>query len=262
MGGLAGKRAVVTGAGRGLGRRIAVSLAREGADVAINARSSDKDLEPLKNELETNYGVKAICVVADVSNGDGCRDLIGAAREALGGVDILVNNVGVSPMVPLLDMTEADWRTVLSINLDSVFRCTRAVLPGMIDRHWGRIVNLVGHVHLRGDAYRSHAAAAKGAIVGFSRSVSTEFAEHGITVNCIGPGHMDTEERVRYYRDCQDELAGGQAAEKKHWAATRIPQRRLGPPEEIGNVCAFLCTDGASYITGQTILVNGGIWYG
>ena len=262
MGSLTGRRAIVTGAGRGLGRRIADSLAREGANLVINARSSSKDIEPLKQDLETKYGVQATCVVADVSNGDDCRHLIETAKQALGGVDILINNVGVSPMMPLLDMTEADWRKVLSINLDSVFTCTRGVLPGMIERHWGRIVNLVGHVHLRGDAYRSHAAAAKGAIVGFSRSVSSEFSEHGITVNCIGPGHMDTEERVRYYSDRQNELAGGQRAEKEHWAATRIPQRRLGPPEEIGNLCAFLCSDGASYITGQTILVNGGIYFG
>jgi NAD(P)-dependent dehydrogenase (short-subunit alcohol dehydrogenase family) len=237
-----------------------VALAQNGADVVVNARSSGDEIEALEREVKADYGVRAVPVVADVSYREGCEKVVSAAQNAFGGIDIMVNNVGISPMMPLLEMTEEDWRTVLRVDLESVFHGTRAVLPGMMERGWGRIVNIVGHVHLRGDANRSHSAAAKGAVVGFSRSVSTEFTAHGITVNCIGPGHMNTEERVRYYRDRLNDLEGGQIAERERWAGTRIPQGRLGPPEEIGHLCAFLCSDAASYITGQTILVNGGMW--
>jgi 3-oxoacyl-[acyl-carrier protein] reductase len=252
---LTGENAVVTGSGRNLGRAVALALAAAGANVVLNSRSRPEQIEQVADEIRA-LGRQAVPVVADVSTAAGAAELIQRGQAALGPISILVNAVGISPKVPLLEMTEADWRQVLAVNLDSVFFCVKAVVPGMIQRGAGRIISLTGHAHIRGDAQRSHVAAGKAAAVGFSRSLARELAPYRILVNVVAPGSFDTSERKRYYRDF------GQGHKERHGMMNMIALDRLGQPEELAGVVVFLASDLASYVTGQTLLVNGGMVFG
>jgi NAD(P)-dependent dehydrogenase (short-subunit alcohol dehydrogenase family) len=252
---LTGKHAIVTGSGRSLGRAIALGLANAGANVAVNSRSTPDEIETVAAEIRA-LGRKSIAVAVDVSTREGADELVRRAEAELGPTWVLVNTVGISPKVPILEMTEDDWRHVLAVNLDSVFFCCKAVLPGMVARHAGRIINVSGHAHIRGDAERSHVSAGKAGNVGFSRSLARELAPHGILVNVVAPGSFDTPERTRYYRDF------GEGHANRHGMMGMIALGRLGQPDELASVCVFLASEHASFITGQTLLVNGGMVFG
>ena len=242
---LSGRVALVTGSGRNIGRATVLQRARMGADVVVNARTNRGEAEAVAEEAR-GLGVRTFVAVAEVADQGQVESMVARAEEALGGVDILVNNAGLRDSKPFTEMTVADWRAVNGVNLDGPFYCSKAVVPGMIERGWGRIVNVSGLNAYKGRAKWAHVGASKMGAVGLTRALAVELAPHGIVVNHVVPGAFDTT------RD------GAQEATPNPQAAMGIPVGRLGLPDEVARVCAFLSSEEASFLTGQTIHVNGG----
>lgn len=245
---LDGRVAIVTGSGRNIGRATALELARRGAAVVVNARSNRLEAEGVVGEIEA-LGGKAIAAVADVGDQAQVNGMVERALEAFGRVDILVNNAGMRAAQGIADMTVEQWRRVLAVNLDAPFFCAQAVVPGMMERGWGRIINVSGLNAFSGRAGWAHVCASKMGALGLTRALAAELAEYNILVNHIVPGAFDTTP--------PPEQAGGTVPPAAARAAG-IPLGRLGMPQEIATTCAFLASDDASFITGQTIHVNGG----
>lgn len=243
-----GKVAIVTGSGRNIGRATALELARRGASVVVNARSNRTEADAVVAEIEA-LGGKAIAAIADVGIQEQVNAMVDAANAAFGKVDILINNAGLRAADPITDMTLEQWRAVLAVNLDGPFFASQAVIPGMIERGWGRIINVSGLNAFKGREDWAHVCASKMGALGLTRALAAELAEHNILVNHIVPGAFDTTPPPGQ----ADAFAAPPAAR-----ATGIPVGRLGLPEEIATTCAFLASDDASFITGQTIHVNGG----
>ena len=240
---LTGKVALVTGSGRNIGRAIALELARQGADIVTNARSNRAEAESVAKEARA-LGVRAIAAIADVGDEHRAFGLIGGVTSEFGRLDILVNNAGMRASKPFTQMTVEDWRAVNAVNMDGPFYTSKAAVRGMIERGWGRIINVSGLNAFIGRAEWAHVCAGKMGALGMTRALAVELAPHGILVNHIVPGAFDTS------------VAQGQAAPAAQPAG--IPVGRLGLPEEIAHTVAFLSSEGAAYITGQTIHVNGG----
>ncbi len=240
---LQGKVALVTGSGRNIGRATVLELAKRGADVVVNARTNRDEAESVAAEAR-ELGVRAIARIADVGDRNRAFGLIGSVFSEFGRVDILVNNAGMRQSKPFVEMTVDDWREVNAVNMDGPFFTCRAVVPKMIENSWGRIINVSGLNAFKGRAEWAHVCAGKMGALGLTRALAAELAPHGIRVNHVVPGAFDTT------------LVEGQATPSA--AASEIPAGRLGLPEEIGKTVAFLASDGADYITGQTIHINGG----
>ncbi len=238
-----GRTAIVTGGGRGIGASICRSLAAGGASVHV----LDRDAAPAE-EVAAEIGGKA--VVVDVAD----PDAVEAALSSL-GADILVNNAGFDEHCWFTDATPAYWRRLVSVNLEGVFACTHAVLAGMQAGHWGRIVNVASEAGRIGSKGNAVYAATKGGVIAFSKSIARENARYGITVNTILPGPIDTPllDQVRAHEQGDAMIAAMKKA---------TPLGRLGAPEEIASAVAFLCSDDAAYITGETIGVSGGMGIG
>ncbi len=245
---LDGRVAIVTGSGRNIGRATALELARRGAAVVVNARANRREAEGVVGEIEA-LGGKAVAAVADVGDQAQVNAMVERALEAFGRVDILVNNAGMRAAQGVADMTVEQWRQVLAVNLDAPFFCAQAVVPGMMERGWGRIINVSGLNAFSGRAGWAHVCASKMGALGLTRALAAELAEYNILVNHIVPGAFDTTP--------PPEQAGGVMPPAAARAAG-IPLGRLGMPQEIATTCAFLASDDASFITGQTIHVNGG----
>ena len=241
-----GRVAIVTGAGRGMGKAVALRLAAGGARIVVNdLRQGDADR--VAAELET-VGAEAIAVQGDVTDSVDVRRIVSSALDAFGSVDILVNNAGVLRPTPVIDIEEDEWDFVVGVNLKGTYLCSRAVLSAMRSQGWGRIVNFSStagkNVSTVGGA---HYTAAKAGILGFTRHLAKEEAGYGITVNSVCPGLIDTE----MVRDTiSDDRADAYAAS--------FPIQRLGEPEEVAELVAFLASDRASYITGASLDINGG----
>ncbi|MBI4312519.1 MAG: 3-oxoacyl-ACP reductase FabG [Chloroflexi bacterium] len=246
----AGHTALVTGAGRNIGRAIALAFAREGANVVVNARSNRQEAEDVAREARA-MGAQAIAALADVSDPAQVQALAEQALGAFGTVDILVNNAAVRPGRPFTDLDYAEWRRIIGIDLDGAFLCTKAFVPGMIAQQWGRIINLAGMMAYEGHAGYTPVSAAKMGLVGLTRSLAVELAPHNILVNCVSPGTIDTANPQT------DAMTPQQRAGAAAQRAARVPLGRLGTPEEIAAVCVFLASEGGGYISGQTIHVNG-----
>jgi 3-oxoacyl-[acyl-carrier protein] reductase len=241
-----GRVALVTGGGRGIGRAIAVRLAREGARVAISYRSNDAAAEETV-ELVRKAGVECETFKGDVASLEDVEALMKGVGEAFGAVEILVNNAGTTRDNILLRMKDSEFDEVLATNLKGTYLCTRAALRGMVRARWGRIVNISSVVGLLGNAGQANYAASKAGIIGFTKSVAREVAGRGITANAVAPGYVETELTGVLPENIKEQILG------------QVPMGRLGEPEEIAEVVMFLAGECAAYVTGQTIAVDGGM---
>ncbi len=241
------KVALVTGASRGIGRAVAIELASRGAFVIINYAQNESGAREALSEIE-NSGGKGQVRQFDVSDFSRVQDEINRAGEEFRGLHILVNNAGITKDGLLLRMKEEDWDSVFSVNLKGVFNCTRAVAKIMMKQRFGRIVNITSIIGEMGNAGQSNYSAAKAGIIGFTKSAAKELGSRGITVNAVSPGFIET--------DMTRNLP--QNVREKYIEA--IPLGRFGLPGDVAKVVAFLASDGASYITGEVVRVNGGLY--
>jgi 3-oxoacyl-[acyl-carrier protein] reductase len=241
---LDGKKCVVTGGGRGIGRGIALAFAQEGADVAVIDRLGD-NAERVAAEL-TALGARAFAFGADVSDESSVIKALTDAESQLGRIDVLMNNAGINTHVKLVDMTVATWDEMIAVNLRSVFLCTRAVLPGMIERRWGRIISTSSQLAHKGGRELTHYAAAKAGVLGFTRSLAYEVAPYNITVNAICPGPINTD------------MSRVGSAEWKAQKMSELPLGRYGEVQEVAPTVVLIASDEGSYYTGASFNMNGG----
>jgi len=239
------KVALVTGASRGLGKAIALKLAAEGARVTVNYMKNADQAEGVVQEI-TSRGGNAAAMRADITSLPEVEKMVDSLYEQCGRIDILVNNAGVTKDELLLSMTPEDWDIVIKTNLGGLFNCTKAVAKYMMVQKSGRIINISSVAGERGGRGQSNYAASKGGINAFTRSVAMELAPKKITVNAVAPGVVETEMSSTVIRRAKDIILDA------------VALKRLGQPEEIANVVAFLASDDASYITGEVIRVDGG----
>jgi 3-oxoacyl-[acyl-carrier protein] reductase len=237
---LDGRVAIVTGGVRNIGRAIALALAEQGAAVAVCSRKPDADVESIRSQVAYYEG-------ADVSREEDVARFVGNVAKRLGGVDILVNNASIRRLSPIEKMPLAEWREVMAANLDSAFLCVRACVP-LMKSNRGRIVNIGGLSAHRGAGNRAHVVSSKAALIGLTKALAIELADRGITVNCVVPGAIET-------------VRGADAgAVPPHPQGFQSPLGRKGRPEEVAAAVTYLSSDAASYVTGQTLHVNGGLY--
>jgi len=240
---LKGKVAIVTGSRRGIGHGIALALAREGCNVVVSD-IDQKDCEQVVKEVE-KAGAKGLAVKCDVSNKSEVDDLVAKTIKKFGRLDILVNNAGIFPFVPFLDMSEENWDKVLNVNLKSVFLCSQAAVKVM--KPGSKIVSIASIAAFVGFQGLAHYCASKGGVSGMTRALALELASKKINVNAVAPGAIDT-----------PGASQGSNEEVRNQTIAAIPWKRMGVPEDIANAVVFLASDKADYITGQTIIVDGG----
>jgi 3-oxoacyl-[acyl-carrier protein] reductase len=240
------RAAIVTGSARNIGRAIARALADAGAAVVVNAKSSAADADAVVREIR-EAGGQAIAKIADVGQPEAAASLVDAAIKAFGRLDILVNNAAVRREIDFEKLDYQEWRTITATILDGAYLCAHAASPHLIAAGGGSIVNIGGLSSYTGAARRAHVIAAKAGLVGLTRALAHDLAPHGITVNCVAPGLIDTERR---------------GPEPAHHAKQATLVGRRGTPEEVAGVVRFLCGPEARYITGQTLHANGGVFMG
>jgi len=241
---LRGRVAIVTGSARNIGRAIARSLAESGAAVVVNAKSSAAEADAVAREIR-DAGGKATAKIADIGKPEGAAALVSAAVDSFGRLDIVVNNAAVRREIDFEQLDYQEWRDITATILDGAYLCARAALPHLIAAGGGSIVNIGGLSSYTGAARRAHVIAAKAGLVGLTRALAHDLAPHGITVNCVAPGLIDTTRR---------------GPEPSHHAKHETLLGRRGTPEEIAAVVRFLCGPDARYITGQTLHANGGVF--
>jgi NAD(P)-dependent dehydrogenase (short-subunit alcohol dehydrogenase family) len=255
MSSLSGRRALVTGGGRGIGRAVVLDLARAGAAVAVAARTRS-EVEAVARGIVAAGG-QAVAVEMDVADPDRVRAAFASAREALGGIDILVSGAGIAPTAPLARTTDAVWRQVLETNLSGVFYCLREALPEMTARGWGRVVHLASIAGKTGYPYIGAYAASKHGVLGLTKCAALEVATTGVTVNAVCPGYVDTP-MLELGVARIVEKTGLTADEARRRLADMSPQKRLYTAEEVSALVLFLCGESASGINGQALSVDGG----
>lgn len=241
-----GRIALVTGASRGIGRAVALALAAEGADVAVNYAGSEKAAQEVAEEIRS-MGRRALVVQADVSDADAVQQMVAAVTKEFGRIDILVNNAGITRDGILMRMKDEDWEAVLKTNLTGVYNCTKAVTKGMMKQRYGRIINMTSVVGVTGNAGQANYAAAKAGVIGLTKSTAKELASRAITANAIAPGFIESD------------MTAGLPEKNKLEMAAAIPLGKFGQPADVAQAVVFLASDWASYITGQTLHVDGGM---
>ena len=240
------KVALITGATRGIGKEIALELAANGYDIAVNCRSIQDSLEEERKEIEA-YGVRCEFVQADVANFEQCEAMVKDTIEKFGKIDVLVNNAGITKDGLIMRMKKEDFEAVIDINLTGTFNVTRNVIPYMIKQKSGRIINLSSVVGVAGNAGQTNYSASKAGVIGFTKSLAKEVASRNILVNAVAPGFIDTD-MTKVLSDSVKEGINAQ-----------IPLRRMGSPREVAKVVKFLASDDSSYVTGQVINIDGGM---
>lgn len=254
---LANRLAFITGGGRGIGRAIALAFAREGANIAVAARTRTQ-VESVAKEVADQFGVAALALECDVANSKSVSQAFDAVRQKFGrGPDIVVNNAGIARTSLFVNTDEDFWVDHLNTNLGGTFRCTQAALPEMIERGWGRIINIASIAGKTGAPYVSAYAASKHGVLGLTRSLALEVALQGITVNAICPGYVDTEMTSRGVENIV-EKTGRSADDAWKMLEKMSPQNRLVTPEEVASLAVLLASDEGRGINGQAINVDGG----
>ena len=240
---LSNKVALVTGGSRGIGKAIGSHLAGAGAKVALADVVDTAQIQASADEI----GGGAIAVSANVTNPDDCAAAVSQVEEALGPIDVLVNNAGITRDGLLIRMADADWSAVLDVNLKGVFNMTKAVARGMMKRRSGRVVNIASVVGITGNAGQANYSASKAGVIGFTKTVAKELASRGVLVNAVAPGFIDTDMTKALPESARETLV------------KLIPLSRLGSPDDVARAVLFLSSDLASYITGQVVVVDGGM---
>jgi 3-oxoacyl-[acyl-carrier protein] reductase len=243
---LEGKVALVTGASRGIGREIALELAREGASVAVNYAGSEAKALDVVDEIKA-MGRDAFAIQADVSNSDSVTDMAKETIERFGKIDILVNNAGITKDNLLMRMKESEWDDVININLKGVFLCTKAVTRQMMKQRSGRIINISSIVGVSGNPGQANYVAAKSGVIGLTKTTAKELSSRGITVNAVAPGFITTDMTDKLNEDVKTEML------------KQIPLARFGEPKDIARTVIFLASEDSAYMTGQTLHVDGGM---
>ena len=239
---LNGKKVLVTGASGGIGRAIAMELSSSGADLCLTGRNKS-ELENLQKIIGRNCQI----IISDLSNSEGISSLADQAQDIMGQIDILVNNAGITKDNLFMRMSEDDWNEVININLNSIFKLTKQLIKGMIKRRYGRIINITSVIGVAGGAGQSNYSASKAGIIAMSKSLAQEVGSRSVTVNSIAPGFIETN------------MTAELSDERKEDILRSISVGRLGKPDDIAGAVCFLASDKASYITGQTIHINGGM---
>lgn len=244
---LLGKVALVTGGSRGIGRAICLALAAEHSDIAVNYVSNPDAAEETVAALR-QLDVKAEAFKADISDTEQCSNMIEEVMSKLGRIDVLVNNAGITQDRSFMKMSLEEWRKVLTVNLDGVFNVTHAVLPQMAERKWGRIINIASIVGQIGNFGQANYSTAKGGMIALTKTLAREVAKKGITANAVAPGYIETDMTAKV------------SEQVLNWVCEMTPVGRLGRPEEVARAVRFLAAPNSSYITGQVINVNGGMF--
>ena len=239
---LKGKKILVTGASGGIGKAIALELSLSGADLCLTGRNKS-ELENLQKTIGGNCQI----IISDLSNSEGINNLADQAQEIMGQIDILVNNAGITKDNLFMRMSEDDWNEVININLNSIFKLTKQLIKGMIKRRYGRIINITSVIGVAGGAGQSNYSASKAGIIAMSKSLAQEVGSRSVTVNNIAPGFIETNMTAELSDDRKEDILRS------------ISVGRLGKPDDIAGAVCFLASDKASYITGQTIHINGGM---
>lgn len=240
------KVAFVTGAVRGIGRQIAITLAKSGYDIAVNYRTENDDLKITKQEIE-KCGVKCFLVQGDVSNFEDTEKMAKDIIEEFGQIDVLVNNAGITKDMLLMRMKKEDFEDVINVNLVGTFNVTKNIIPYMMKQRNGRIINISSVVGVSGNAGQTNYSASKAGIIGFTKSLAKEVASRNILVNAVAPGFIQTQMTDVLKDEVKEEIAKA------------IPLKRMGTAEDVANVVEFLASEKSSYITGQTLNIDGGM---
>ncbi|MEC8797314.1 MAG: 3-oxoacyl-[acyl-carrier-protein] reductase [Pseudomonadota bacterium] len=239
---LKGKKVLVTGASGGIGKAIAIELSSNGADLCLTGRNKS-ELESLQKVIGGNCEI----IISDLSKSEGIDELANSAQEKMGQIDILINNAGITRDNLFMRMSEEDWNDVINVNLNSIFKLTKHLIKGMIKRRYGRIINITSVIGVAGGAGQSNYSASKAGIIAMSKSLAQEVGSRSVTVNSIAPGFIETNMTAELSDDRKQEILNS------------ISIGRLGKPDDIAGAVCFLASDKASYITGQTIHINGGM---
>tara|TARA_B100000214_G_scaffold288024_1_gene217597 strand:+ start:486 stop:1223 length:738 start_codon:yes stop_codon:yes gene_type:complete len=239
---LNGKKVLVTGASGGIGKAIAIELSSSGADLCLTGRNKS-ELENLQKIIGGNCQI----IISDLSNSQGISNLVDQAQDIMGQIDILVNNAGITKDNLFMRMSEDDWNEVININLNSIFKLTKQLIKGMVKRRYGRIINITSVIGVAGGAGQSNYSASKAGIIAMSKSLAQEVGSRSVTVNSIAPGFVETNMTAELSDDRKEDILRS------------ISVGRLGKPDDIAGAVCFLASDKASYITGQTIHINGGM---
>lgn len=240
------KVALITGATRGIGKQIALTLAKEGYNIALNYRKENEELTTLKNEIEQN-NVKCLTVQGDVSNFEDCENIVKETINEFEKIDVLVNNAGITKDMLLARMKEEDFKQVIDVNLVGTFNMTKNAISYMMKARQGRIINISSVVGVVGNAGQTNYSASKAGIIGFTKSLAKEVASRNILVNAVAPGFIETSMTDVLKEEVKQEIA------------KNIPLRRMGSAQDVANVVKFLASEDSSYITGQVINIDGGM---
>lgn len=243
---LKGKNIIITGASRGIGREIALKLAKEGANIVVGYRSSEEDAIKLKKEIES-YGSKALIVKGDVTESNYAKELVNICKEVLGSIDVLINNAGITKDGLIMRMRDEDFSSVIDTNLKGTFYCSREASIFMIKQRYGKIINMSSVIGITGNGGQVNYSASKAGVIGLTKSLAKELGGRGITVNAIAPGFIET--------DMTSQLSNNM----KDFIKTNLPLKRLGMVEDVANLVVFLASSKSDYITGQVINVDGGM---